>query len=245
MLAAVAAIGIYAFSTFDYMLSALQIDPATAQKRLGDGFYEQKLIREQVLALTGNRYLGDYQSDEQQYMALMNSGLTYAKQLNLRPGIALSADQVAQLTSDMVWLVSQDVTLADGSKQSVLVPQVYVRVRPGDLDGSGALLAGADVNLNLTGDLSNSGTIAGRNALKVSADNIRNMGGQMSADNLALQAKQDINNVGGTLQAQSAALLTAGRDINLSCVVREQPHVHVPCVVDRYSAGLGGAYLTA
>lgn len=178
-------------------------------------------------------------------MALMNSGLTYAKQLNLRPGIALSADQVAQLTSDMVWLVSQDVTLADGSKQSVLVPQVYVRVRPGDLDGTGALLAGADVNLNLTGDLTNSGTIAGRNALKVSADNIRNMGGQMSADTLALQAKQDINNVGGTLQAQSAALLTAGRDINLSCVVREQPHVHVPCVVDRYSAGLGGAYLTA
>jgi filamentous hemagglutinin len=107
-------------------------------------------------------------------------------------------------------------TLPDGSKQSVLVPQVYVRVRPGDLDGSGALLAGADVNLNLTGDLSNSGTIAGRNALKVSADNIRNMGGQMSADNLALQAKQDINNVGGTLQAQSAALLTAGRDINLT-----------------------------
>ncbi len=220
MLMAVVTIGIQAFSTFDYMLSALQIDPATAQKRLGDGFYEQKLIREQVLALTGNRYLGDYQSDEQQYMALMNSGLTYAKQLNLRPGIALSADQVAQLTSDMVWLVSQDVTLADGSKQSVLVPQVYVRVRPGDLDGSGALLAGADVNLNLTGDLSNSGTIkanvAGRNALKVSADNIRNMGGQMSADNLALQAKQDINNVGGTLQAQSAALLTAGRDINLT-----------------------------
>ncbi|MGV0982938.1 MAG: hemagglutinin repeat-containing protein [Limnohabitans sp.] len=200
----------------DYMLSALQIDPATAQKRLGDGFYEQKLIREQVLALTGNRYLGDYQSDEQQYMALMNSGLTYAKQLNLRPGIALSADQVAQLTSDMVWLVSQDVTLADGSKQSVLVPQVYVRVRPGDLDGSGALLAGADVNLNLTGDLSNSGTIAGRNALKVSADNIRNLGGQMSADTLALQAKQDIDNIGGTLQAQSAAVLLAGRDINLT-----------------------------
>ncbi len=81
------------------MLSALQIDPATAQKRLGDGFYEQKLIREQVLALTGNRYLGDYQSDEQQYMALMHSGLTYAKQLNLRPGIALSADQVVSCPS--------------------------------------------------------------------------------------------------------------------------------------------------
>ncbi|MGV0987131.1 hemagglutinin repeat-containing protein [Limnohabitans sp.] len=176
----------------------------------------EHLIREQVALLTGQRFLGDYASDEAQYMALMTNGLTYAKQFNLRPGIALTPDQIAQLTSDMVWLVSQDVTLADGSRQSVLVPQVYVRVRPGDLDGSGALLAGADVNLNLTGDLSNSGTIAGRNALKVSADNIRNLGGQMSADTLALQAKQDIDNIGGTLQAQSAAVLLAGRDINLT-----------------------------
>lgn len=107
-------------------------------------------MREQVLALTGNRFLGDYRSDEQEYMALMNSGLTYASQWNLRPGIALTPDQIAQLTSDMVWLVTQDVTLADGTKQSVLVPQVYVRVRPGDLDGSGTL--------------TNTGKIAGRNA---------------------------------------------------------------------------------
>jgi filamentous hemagglutinin len=200
----------------DYMLSALNLNPATTQKRLGDGFYEQKLIREQVMALTGNRFLGDYRSDEEEYMALMNSGLTYARQWNLRPGIALNADQIAQLTSDMVWLVTQEVTLPDGSKQSVLVPQVYVRVKPGDLDGSGALLAGKDVRLNLSGDATNSGTIAGRNLVQISAQNIQNMGGQISADTLALQAQEDINNVGGTLQAQSAALLSAGRDLNIT-----------------------------
>ncbi len=32
----------------DYLLSALAIDPANTQKRLGDGFYEQKLIRDQI-----------------------------------------------------------------------------------------------------------------------------------------------------------------------------------------------------
>jgi hypothetical protein len=42
MLAAIAAIGIKAFATSDYMLSALAIDPATTQKRLGDGFFKQK-----------------------------------------------------------------------------------------------------------------------------------------------------------------------------------------------------------
>jgi len=41
----------------DYMLSQLASDPATMQKRLGDGFYEQKLIREQINQLTGRRFL--------------------------------------------------------------------------------------------------------------------------------------------------------------------------------------------
>ncbi|KQZ27064.1 hemagglutinin repeat-containing protein [Duganella sp. Root1480D1] len=200
----------------DYMLDALQVDPASTQKRMGDGFYEQKLIREQVLALTGNRFLGDYTNDDEEYKALMDNGLTYAKQWGLRPGVALSPEQVSQLTSDIVWLVTQDVQLPDGSTQSVLVPQVYVRVQPGDLDGSGALLAGKEVNINLTGDFANKGTVAGRNLVNISADNIRNLGGTMSAGTLALQATKDIDNVGGTLKAQNAALLTAGRDLNLT-----------------------------
>ena len=50
------------------------------------------------------------------------AGVTFAKQYGLTPGIALSAAQMAQLTSDIVWLVEQTVTLPDGSSQRVLVP---------------------------------------------------------------------------------------------------------------------------
>lgn len=32
----------------DYMLQQLSLDPTVTQKRMGDGFYEQKLLREQV-----------------------------------------------------------------------------------------------------------------------------------------------------------------------------------------------------
>ena len=117
--------------------------------------------------------------------------------------------------SDMVWLVTQEVTLADGTRQSVLVPQVYVRVQPGDIDGTGSLLAGRDVQLNLTGDLNNSGTIAGRNLVQINANNIQNMGGNVSGAAVGLQAVQDIDNIGGQIRAQSSALLSAGRDINL------------------------------
>lgn len=60
------------------------------------------------------------------------------------------------------------------------MPLVYARVRPGDLDGSGALLAGKDVNLNLSGDLTSNGALAGRNVMAITADNINNLGGKLS-----------------------------------------------------------------
>jgi filamentous hemagglutinin len=96
-----------------------------------------------------------HSNDDQQYQALMNNALTTAQAINLRPGVALSPAQMALLTSDMVWLVEQSITLADGSKQTVLAPQLYVRVKPGDLDGSGSLLSADTINMNLTGDLNN------------------------------------------------------------------------------------------
>ncbi len=135
----------------DYLLQALALDPALTHKRLGDGFYEQQLVREQVSRLTGQRLLEGYADDEAQYRALMNAGLTYAEQWQLRPGVALSAEQMAQLTSDIVWLVEQPVSLPDGSVQQVLVPQLYVRVKPGDLQGDGTLIAADAIDLKLDG----------------------------------------------------------------------------------------------
>jgi hypothetical protein len=101
-------------------------------------------------ALTGYRFLGDYRSDEAQYMALMNAGATFAKAQQLRPGIALSPAQVAQLTSDMVWLVAQTVTLPGkdgepGTTTTALVPQVYLAPKAGDLANNGQLFAGGGV----------------------------------------------------------------------------------------------------
>jgi filamentous hemagglutinin len=199
----------------DYLLNNLGQDPNNTLKRLGDGFYEQRLIREQVAQLTGYRYLDGYDSDEAQYTALMDAGLTFARQYGLRPGIALSDAQMAQLTSDIVWLVEQTVTLPDGSTQRVLVPQVYVRVKNGDIDGSGALLAGKEVNIKLDGDLVNSGTVAGRKTVSITAENIQNLNGRISGGSLDLKARTDLNNIGGTIDAASQLKIEAGRDINV------------------------------
>ena len=184
----------------DYMLQQLAMDPSTVQKRLGDGYYEQQLIRDQVAQLTGRRFLDSYASDEAQYRGLIDQGVTFAKAHQLIPGVALTEAQIAQLTSDIVWLVEKDVTLPDGTHTRALVPQVYVRVQPGDIDGNGALLAGSNVDLNIGSKFTNSGTIAGRNVVSLTADTINNLGGRIAGNNVALTAKTDLNNLGGLLQ---------------------------------------------
>lgn len=69
----------------DYLLQRAGYEPTQTQKRLGDGFYEQKLVREQIGELTGRRFLDGYASDEDQYRALLEAGATVAGAWGLRP----------------------------------------------------------------------------------------------------------------------------------------------------------------
>ena len=199
----------------DYMLQQLALDPATTQMRLGDGFYEQQLIREQMAQLTGRRFLDGYSDDEAQYAALMNAGVTFAQVHELRPGVALSAEQIAQLTSDIVWLVEQDITLDDGSTKKVLVPTLYVLVREDGLDDSGALISADNIQLDMNASLNNSGTIAGRRVTALTAENIDNVRGTLQGQDVQLSARQDLNNIGGSIRAQDSLSIDAGRDINV------------------------------
>ncbi len=201
--------------TSDYLLDQLSHDPQTITKRLGDGYYEQKLVREQIAQLTGRRFLPGYGNDEAQYQALMENAATYAQAFQLVPGIALTAEQMAALTSDLVWLVDKEITLPSGEVTHALVPQVYLRVKPGDLQPDGTLIAGERVQMFLAGDLNNQGRIAGHQRLSVNADNIRNLGGTLDGNQIALKAERDIENVGGSLQAGQSLSLSAARDIRI------------------------------
>ncbi|WP_368543625.1 two-partner secretion domain-containing protein [Enterobacter soli] len=200
----------------DYMQNAFTDDGDNTLKRLGDGYYEQRLVREQVIGITGQRYLDGFSSDEEQFKSLMDKGITFGKAYNLKLGVALTPEQMALLTGDIVWLVNTKVKMQDGSTQTVLVPQVYAKVKQGDIDGSGALIAGNNVSMKLNGDLFNSGTIAGRKVLQLDADNITNRSGTIQAADVNLNARTDINNVGAAIVGDSSVLANAGRDINVT-----------------------------
>ncbi|WP_053014222.1 MULTISPECIES: hemagglutinin repeat-containing protein [Xenorhabdus] len=199
----------------DYMQQQLRWDHNNMHKRLGDGFYEQRLIREQVINLTGKRYLPGYQNDEEQFKALMNAGVRARHAFNLAPGIALNAEQMAHLTEDMVWLVNATVTLPDGRRQTVRVPQVYVRTQAGSLDGTGALLSGSQVSVQLRGDLLNQGRIIGQD-IHILAENIRNQGGLLQGNQIDLQARTDMIQRGGAIGAGQSLTIGAGNTIDIA-----------------------------
>jgi filamentous hemagglutinin len=208
----------------DYMLSTLGLDPSMQQKRLGDGYYEQRMVQDQVAQLTGFRFLEGYGSDEEQYKALMNNGLSFAKAYGLRPGVALTAAQIAQLTSDIVWLEEKEVTLPNGSKQKALVPQVYVKARVGDLKGDGTLISAETVNIKIQGDVLNSAVIAGRNAVVLNAENVNQLNGRIQANQVAVTTAKDLNIAGGQIIADQAIQLDVGRNFNLNTTTLSSEH---------------------
>jgi len=202
------------FISSDYMLGALGLDPQRTQKRLGDGFYEEKLVRDQVTALTGKTFLAGYTDQMAEYKALMNNGVTYARTFSLTPGVGLTDEQMRQLTTDMVWMVAQDVTLPDGTTQSVLVPKVYLAQGSGvDLNATGALVAGNAVSINATGNVNNSGSIVGDVATQVLGTDIVNRGAMGGTTGTTLvQATRDVRNLGGRIGGQDV-VVAAGRDV--------------------------------
>ncbi|VEB75604.1 Filamentous hemagglutinin [Providencia rustigianii] len=210
------------FTNYKKWLSSIDIvTNEQLHKRLGDGFYEQRLVRDQLVATTGQRLLGNYQSDEEQYRHLLTNGVAFGETFNLTPGIALTPEQMANLTTDIVWMVNKEVTLPDGRVEKVSVPQVYVRARQGDLNGNGALLAGRNVSVDMAGDILNSGEISSRELIDLRAENIQNSG-SIQGKNVQLNALKDIHNVGGEIRGLDNVSLSAGRDITSETAQRTE-----------------------
>ncbi len=192
------------------------LTPSGQPRRLGDGFHEQKVVSDQILATSGQRFLENYSNQDAQYKALLAAGARFAQAHGVKLGARLTEAQQRLLVTDLVWLVEQPVTLADGSVQSVLVPQVYLLVRKDDLKGDGTLIAGRDVDIAADGEVANSGTLAAREATVIRAGNIVNQaGGALRARSIDLAAREDLRNLAALIKGDRIGL-NAGRDIALT-----------------------------
>ena len=203
-----------AFLSSDYMYREMKTKPENIEKRLGDGLYEQTLVRHQIVSGTGYRFLDGYTDDESQFKALMDSGIAYAKQHGIVPGVALTAEQAASLTSDMIWLV-KDVVMVEGKPVEVIYPKVYLKQSNGlQLHTDGTLISANTLVMNAKKRIHNEGVIQGKTVVLASNQDIINSG-HINADKVGLQSDTTIHQQ-GQIVGRDAVELQAKENITFN-----------------------------
>lgn len=209
------------FLSSQYMLDALANDPERRLKRLGDGFYEQQLINEQIVSATGKQYLEGYTDNEAEYKALLEAGISFGKAFKLAPGIALSKEQMEAITTDMVWLETKTVVV-DGKAQQVLYPKVYLAKQPAkSVDAMGGIISGKAIVSNTNVDILNQGIMTA-DTIVLGAHDVQNTG-RIDGRKVTIKASQDVMNT-GNIHGDKQVTINAGRDINVGAHVDRLEH---------------------
>ena len=223
------------FLSSDYVLSRLKLDPMNIQKRLGDGYYEQQLVMQEIMRQTGKSRLQSGLSAEEQYRQLMDAGISVTKSQSIALGRGLTEAEQKNLKEDVVLLVSKAVVLPNGTTETVLVPTLYLAPNTKRVEGGANLQAQsinlsvdtmhtsgsivADKDVTLTGNIihNDNGLIKGNTTTVIANDEVRNTQGTiMGNDTVSVYAKKDVINEGGTITQTNAAgstKVSAGRDV--------------------------------
>ena len=209
------------FLSSQYMIDALANDPERRLKRLGDGFYEQQLINEQIVSATGKQYLEGYTDNEAEYKALLEAGIAFGKAFKLAPGIALSKKQMEAITTDMVWLETKTVVV-DGKVQQVLYPKVYLAKQPAkSVDAMGGIISGKAIVSHTNTDILNQG-IMSADTIVLGAHDVQNTG-RIDGRQVIIKASQDVINT-GNIHGDKRVTINVGRDINVGTHVDKLEH---------------------
>ena len=209
------------FLSSQYMIDALANDPERRLKRLGDGFYEQQLINDQIVSATGKQYLEGYTDNETEYKALLEAGIAFGKAFKLAPGIALSKEQMEAITTDMVWLETKTVVV-EGKAQQVLYPKVYLAKQPAkSMDAMGGIISGKAIVSNTNADILNQGIMTA-DTIVLGAHDVQNTG-RIDGRKVNIKATQDVTNT-GNIHGDKQVNINAGRDINLGAHVDRLEH---------------------
>ncbi len=190
-----------------YMLDRLGYDGEDQIRRLGDAMYETQLIRDAIIALTGQRFIGGETNDTAQYQSLMDNGVNYANGIDLQIGVEPTQKQLKLLKEDIVWLVEREV-----GGQKVLVPVLYLAHQYDK--PSGANIHANSMDMTVTNGLNNSGSMTTRSDMTLRAGTMTNARGEINAGgNMNIATVGDIKNLSGAIKGGSVVLSSREGDI--------------------------------
>ena len=201
-----------------YFLDRLGLKPEKDYRFLGDAVFDTRYVSNAVLSRTGSRYINGLGSDTEQMRYLMDNAARQQKGLGLEFGVALTAEQIAQLDGSILWWES--VTI---NGQTVMVPKLYLS--PEDITlHNGSVISGNNVQL-AGGNITNSGgSINAQNGLSLdstgSIDNL-NAGLISAGGSLDLSAIGDISNISSVISGKTVQLESVSGNIS-NITLRQQ-----------------------
>jgi len=217
----------------DYFLQLIGgYNPDMPLKRLGDSYVEYRLIRDQIFNLTGSRSFGSKFDPNELMQLLYGNAAEESQELELGFGVALTAQQRAALSKDIVWLEQR---MVDGSQ--VLVPRLYLAtstlanlfvspsgLRPStplDVNLANARIKAGEATIN-TAFLTNSGAIAtsGNLAIDTSGALINYGDSLFAGQDIVIEAGSIFSNASGTVSGHNV-VIKADTIINDTASVRD------------------------
>ncbi len=201
-----------------YFLDRLGLKPEKDYRFLGDAVFDTRYVSNAVLSRTGSRYINGLGSDTEQMRYLMDNAARQQKGLGLEFGVALTAEQIAQLDGSILWWESATI-----NGQTVMVPKLYLS--PEDITlHNGSVISGNNVQL-AGGNITNSGgSINAQNGLSLdstgSIDNL-NAGLISAGGSLDLSAIGDISNISSVISGKTVQLESVSGNIS-NITLRQQ-----------------------
>lgn len=197
-----------------YFLGRIGYQPDRQIQFLGDAYFENQYIEQQLRLATGSGFTG--QDSITQIKQLLDNGAAYLGANQRQLGQPLTAEEIASLTESVVVYEWQTV-----NGTTVLAPVLHLAADDRErLNSAGALIAGNQVTID-TGLLATSGMIASTGDLSVSGSSIAAIGGSFSAGgNASLKGHESILLANAKVTAGGNLGLTSNRDINISVTER-------------------------
>ncbi|MDD3475734.1 MAG: filamentous hemagglutinin N-terminal domain-containing protein, partial [Sulfurimonas sp.] len=189
----------------EYFLNKMGYDGDAISKRLGDAMYETNLVKDSIKRLSGKEH------KEITYVSLMDNAVEVSQSVDLKLGKAPTAEQLASIDKDIVWM---ETRIVDG--EEVLVPVVYLVDNSNKSSGS-VISAGNELNLNVENSITNSGELVAENNLNISADSIKNEQGTISSNaDTTINSETSIKNIASLITAAGTINIKAKEDITNS-----------------------------
>ena len=217
----------YFYTRIGLNLTDVQTEFEQTSKRLvGDQFFQNKIISEQLTTITKNSFLlsSSENNVNNEIKSLLDNAADEYSRLGLVANKPLTQVQINGLQKDIVWFETEVI---DGA--TYIVPKIYLsqatrtNLANGNLATKSSIYAAGDVTMTSTaGKISNNGSIIAGNNITLSANgNILNKNfSEISAGNaLSLTSTAGSISNFSQLKANGALSLSAAKDIINSSTV--------------------------